>query len=207
MPRQKTQILYIHGGMTFKNKGDYLRYLKNRDITLEKKVAWNGMYLDKKLGNSFQIIRPRMPLGDNAKYVEWAIHFKRYIPKLRNNLILIGESLGGIFLAKYLSENKFPKKILSTYLVCPPFNNTLKGEDLTGGFNLKSDLSLLEKNSKKLNLLFSKNDDIVPVSHARKYEARLISANVVVYKHIKGHFKISEFPEIIRMIKNDVKRK
>ena len=79
MPRQKTQILYIHGGMTFKNKGDYLSYLKNRDIKLEKKVAWNGTYLDKKLGNSFQIIRPRMPLGDNAKYVEWAIHFKRYI--------------------------------------------------------------------------------------------------------------------------------
>ncbi|MBU0612406.1 alpha/beta hydrolase [Patescibacteria group bacterium] len=207
MPKQKTQIFYIHGGMTFKNKGDYLGYLKNRDITLEKKVTWHNDYLDKKLGNDFQIIRPRMPLGDNAKYDEWVIHFKRYFPMLRHNLILIGVSLGGIFLAKYLSENKFPKKILSTYLVCPPFDNSLTGEDLVGGFKLKSDLSLLEKNSKNLNLLFSKNDNVVPVSHAEKYATRLKNANIVVYKHITGHFKISEFPEIIKMIRNDVKRK
>ncbi|MBU1075024.1 hypothetical protein KJ705_03010, partial [Patescibacteria group bacterium] len=81
------------------------------------------------------------------------------------------------------------------------------GEDLVGGFKLKSDLSLLEKNSKNLNLLFSKNDNVVPVSHAEKYATRLKNANIVVYKHITGHFKISEFPEIIKMIRNDVKRK
>lgn len=146
MPKQKTQILYIHGGMTFKNKKDYLYFLKRREISLEKKMSWSGEYLDKKLGNKFQIIRPRMPLQDNAKYEDWAIHFERYIPLLQNNLILIGQSLGGIFLAKYLSENKFPQKILATYLVCPPFDDTLAGENLSGGFTLKSNLTLLEKN-------------------------------------------------------------
>ena len=126
---------------------------------------------------------------------------------MRSNIILIGSSLGGIFLAKYLSENKFPKKILSTYLICPPFDNTLSGEDLVGGFKLKSDLSMMEKNSKNLNLLFSKNDDVVPISHAKKYTNKLKNANIVIYDHINGHFEISEFPEIIRMIKGDVKRK
>ena len=66
-----------------------------------------------------------MPLQDNAKYEEWKILFERYIPHLKDNVILMGNSLGGIFLAKYLSENKFPKKILSTYLTCPPFDNTV----------------------------------------------------------------------------------
>lgn len=206
MNRQKIQIFYIHGGMTFKNKKEYLNFLKHRKISINKKIKWSDAYLEEKLDNNFQIIRPRMPLRENAEYNEWMIHFKRHFPQLRNNIILIGESLGGIFLAKYLSENKFPKKILATYLICPPFDSTLTGEDLAGGFKLKSDLLLIEKNSKKLNLLFSRNDNVVPVSHAEKYAAKLKNANIVVYKHIKGHFQISKFPEIVEMIKRDMKK-
>ena len=207
MIKKKTQILIIHGGMTCKNKKDYLHFLKTRKILIEEKIRWTDYYLKKKLDENFEIIKPRMPLQDNAKYNEWKIHFERHFPHLRNNIILIGLSLGGIFLTKYLSENKFPKKILSTYLICPPFDNTLHGEDLVGGFKLKSDLSLIKKNSKNLNLLFSKDDDVVPVSHAKKYKKKLKNANFVIYKSKNGHFKISEFPEIIKMIKDDVRRK
>ena len=204
--KKKTQILMIHGGMTFKNRKDYLYFLKNREISIEKKVRWSEDYLDKELGNNFEIIRPRMPLADNAIYEEWKIHFERYFPYLKNNIILIGNSLGGIFLSKYLSENKFPRKIMSTYLICAPFDNTLGGEYLVGGFNLKKDLSLIEKNSKNLYLLFSKDDDIVPVSHAKKYEKKLKNARIIIYKSKNGHFKVSKFPEIVKMIKNDVKK-
>ena len=191
--------------MTFKKNKDYLHYLKTRKVSLEKRVSWAGDYLEKKLGKNFLIIRPRMPMQDNAKYKDWRINFERYIPYLKNNAILIGNSLGGIFLAKYLSENKFPKKILSTYLVCPPFDDTCFEEDLVGGFKLKSDLSLIEKNSKNLTLLFSKDDDDVPVSHAEKYRRKLKNAKIVIYKSKNGHFNVSKFPEIIRMIKGDVK--
>lgn len=201
----KVQILMIHGGMTFKNKKDYLNYLENRKISLKKKPNWAEDYLDKELGNKCEIIRPRMPMSEDAKYEEWKIHFERYFPYLRKNIILIGGSLGGIFLAKYLSENKFHKKILSVYLICPPFDNTLEGEDLVGGFKLKPSLSLLEKNSKNLTLMFSRDDDTVPVAHAEKYRKKLKNANIIIYKSKNGHFKISKFPEIIKMIKNDIK--
>lgn len=130
MSKQKTQILMIHGGMTFKSKKDYIHYLTNKSITLHKKEKRHGEYLTKKLDKYCDIIRPRMPLEDNARYNERKIYFERYIPLLQDNCILIGRSLGGIFLAKYLSENKFPKKILSVYLVCPPFDNTSPTEDL-----------------------------------------------------------------------------
>jgi len=203
---KKIQIFIIHGGMTFKNKRDYLHFLKTRKISIKKKIDWTADYLEKNLGSNFEIIRPHMPLQDNAKYSDWKIHFERYFSQLKNNIILIGNSLGGIFLAKYLSENRFPKKILSTYLICPPFENTLDGEDLVGGFNLKSDLSLIEKNSKKLYLLFSKDDDVVPVSHTEKYRKKLKNAKIIIYKSKKGHFRISKFPDIIKMIKNDIKR-
>jgi len=204
MKKEKTQIILIHGGQTFKNHRDYLNFLKNLEVSIEKKVKWSGKYLDKKLGNDFDIIKPRMPLGLNAKYEDWKIYFERYFPLLKDNIILIGNSLGGIFLAKYLSENKFPKKILSVYLIAAPFDNTLPKEDLVGGFKLKSDLSRLSKFN-NLNLLFSENDDVVPLSHSKKYRNKLPSANIRVYKNKNGHFKVKTFPELIKMIKNDKK--
>ncbi|MEK7116615.1 MAG: alpha/beta hydrolase [Patescibacteria group bacterium] len=200
--KKKPQIFMVHGGMTFKNDRDYLRYLKTRKIRIQKKVNWAGDYLDKELGKKFEIIKPRMPLQDNAQYRDWKIYFERHIPYLRNNVILIGGSLGGIFLAKYLSEQKFPKKILATFLVCPPFDNTVVGEDLVGGFKLKSNLSLLEKNSKKLYLMFSQDDDCVPVSHAEKYRNKLMNANIIIYKSKNGHFNVPKFPEIVKIIKS-----
>lgn len=204
--KSKVQILIVHGGMTFKNKKDYLDYLKNRRISLKKKPNWAESYLEEELGNKFEIIRPRMPIPENAKYEEWKINFERYFPYLRKNVVLIGCSLGGIFLAKYLSENKFPKEILATYLVCPPFDDTCFDEDLVGGFKLKSDISLIEKNSKNLTLMFSKDDDDVPVAHAEKYRNKLNTAKIIIYKSKNGHFRVSRFPEIIKMIRNDIKR-
>lgn len=205
--KNKPQILMIHGGMTFKNRKDYLHYLKTRSISIEKRKRWSTDYMDEKLGKKFEIIRPEMPLKQDSKYEDWKIHFERYLPYLRNNVILIGGSLGGIFLAQYLSENKFPKKILSTYLVCPPFDDTCFTEDLVGGFKLKKDLSLLEKNSKNLTLMFSRDDDDVPIEHAEKYRNKLQKAKIIIYKSKNGHFNISKFPEIVKMIKNDIKKR
>lgn len=200
--KTKKQIIFIHGGMTFKNRKDYLEYLKNKEISLEKKKRWYNEYTDKELGGKFEIIKLQMPLAQNANYEDWKIWFERYIPFLKKDLILIGASLGGIFLAKYLSENKFPKKIQSVYMICPPFDNTLSSEDLVGGFKLKSDLSLIEKNCKDVTLLFSKDDEVVPVYHAEKYRSKLKNSKIIIYKSKNGHFKIAKFPELIKMIKS-----
>lgn len=206
--KNKYQILYIHGGMTFKNKSDYLFYLKNKEVSIEKKSRWSGEYLENSLGKQFNIIRPRMPLSENAKYEEWKIVFEKYLPQLGENLILIGASLGGIFLAKYLSENKFPQKTISTYLVCPPFDGThsIPGEDLVGGFRLKSDLSMLDNSSENLYLLFSADDEVVPQYHAEKYKKKLKKAVIKIYKNKNGHFKVKTFPEIVKMIRQDIKK-
>ena len=93
---------------------------------------------------------------------------------------------------------------MSTYLVCPPFDNNLIKEDLVGGFKLKPDLSLLEKNSKKLTLMFSKDDDVIPVEQAEKYRKKLKKARIIIYKSKNYHFYISKFPEIVKMIKADI---
>lgn len=207
MAKTKTQVFFMHGGMTFKNRKDYIHYLKTRDVCTTQRPRWSDAYFTKSLGKNFEVIRPRMPQSDDAKYEEWKIYFERFIPLLKKGVILIGNSLGGIFFAKYLSENKFPKKIRSVYLICPPYDGTLSNEDLVGGFKLKKDLSLLDKSTKNLYLMFSEDDDVVPVAHALKYRKKLNNAKIIIFPSKNGHFKISKFPEIVRMIKRDVKKK
>ena len=205
MLKQNPQILYIHGGMTFKTQKEYITYLEERDISLEQKIRWYGAYLTDKLGKRCDIIRPQMPSPDHAIYEHWKITFERYLPFLHKNSILIGQSLGGIFLAKYLSENKLPKKALSVFLICPPFDDSLGGERLAGGFVLPKDLSLLEKNTKHLHLFFSTDDPIVPITHAEKYQHKLKKADIMMFTDKNGHFKIEEFPEIVKVIRAELR--
>ena len=75
--KKKIQLFVIHGGNTFKSDKDYFRYLKTRPISLEKRVRYYEDYFDKTLGKNFEIIRPRMPLQDYAKYKDWKIYFER----------------------------------------------------------------------------------------------------------------------------------
>ena len=206
MKKEKPQLFLIHGGMTFNNKKEYINFLKTRKIKIERRIRWGDEYLRNQLGKHVQIIQPRMPCQDYSQYEEWQIHFERHFPYLRDNIILVGGSLGGIFLAKYLSENKFPKKILSAYLIAAHFDNKLSGELLAGGFKLGNDLSLLEKQTKNLYLMFSKDDDVVPIAHAEKYRKKLKKGKVIIYESKNRHFQIQKFPEIIRMIKKDLKK-
>jgi predicted alpha/beta hydrolase family esterase len=199
--KNKRQIFFIHGGESFREYNDYINYLKTRNISLDEWINWRDEYLDKKLGVGFDIIRPRFPNPDNAKYLEWKINFERYLPLLKSGVILIGASMGGVFLAKYLSEHKLSKKISAVFLIAPPYSNTLPGEYYDGGFNLKSDLSLIEENCKNVTLLFSEDDESVPVIHATKYAKKLSRVKIMIFKSKNGHFRIQEFPEIIKLIK------
>jgi predicted alpha/beta hydrolase family esterase len=54
--------------------------------------------------------------------------------------------------------------------------------------------------------MFSKNDDIVPIYHAEKFRKKLKNANIIIYENKNGHFRIPEFPEIVKMIKKDAEK-
>lgn len=190
--------------MTFKNYDDYIYYLKNRKVSIEEKVKWNGNYLKDELKNYCKVIKPKMPCSENVNYKEWKIHFERFFDLLGEKIILVGSSFGGTFLCKYFSENIFPKKIIALYLICPAFDDTMIGEDLAGGLELKEDLSLINKNCSDIKFFFSKDDDCVPISHADKYKNKLPNANYFIYESKNGHFNVEEFPEIIKIIKEDL---
>jgi hypothetical protein len=197
----RTQLLYIHGGMTFKTKDNYINYLKTRNLYLEEFKVWSGDYIREELKEHCQIIAPKMPRKEYSQYEEWEIHVDRHLEMMDTDVILVGWSLGGIFLAKYLSENRLDKNIIATYLIAPPFDGTMSTEDLAGGFELKNDLSLIEQNCNNINIWFSKDDEIIPIEHADKYKEAIPSANIRIFESKGGHFVVEEFPELTDAIK------
>ena len=97
----KKQVIVIHGGDTFDTYKEYINFLENYNLDFKKlqQKGWKSS-LAEDLGKDFEVISPRMPNAMNAKYKEWKIMFEKFFPYLKNNLILIGHSLGGIFFGK-----------------------------------------------------------------------------------------------------------
>jgi len=118
---------------------------------------------------------------------------------LRDNIILIGHSLGGIFLAKYLSENNFPVKIDQLYLVAAPFDGNEDKYSLTD-FKLPASLKKIEKQANKIFLYHSKDDSVVPFSDLGKYANKLPGAKKIIFED-RDHFSQEEFPELVEKLK------
>jgi len=141
-----------------------------------------------------------MPNPMNAKYNEWETMFNKLIPFLDETIILVGHSLGGIFLAKYLSENDFPKKILATFLVSAPHNDKNTEYSLVD-FNLSRSLEKFQQQGGRIFLYHSKNDPIVPFADFEKYRNDLPEARTIIFED-RGHFDQTEFPELVKDIKD-----
>jgi len=195
----KQQILVIHGGNSFHSYEEYLDYLRTKKIDLDhlQRNDWKTR-LAEGLGEGFQVIFPSMPNKQNAKYLEWKIWFERFVPFLEEGVILIGHSLGGCFLAKYLSEETFPKKIKAVFLVAAPY-------DLDQDRNLKDfvspkNLENFIRQVSKIVVYHSKDDAVVPISEIEKYKQALPSAEIVIFKD-RGHFNQEEFGELVEAIK------
>lgn len=196
----KKQVVVIHGGDTFDSYEEYISFLKDFKVDLEslRQKRWKSL-LQKELGEDFDIIALQMPNSSNAKYSEWKLWFEKYIPLLNDKVVLLGHSLGGLFLAKYLSENKFPKKIRGVFLVAPPYEEET-GTKSVADFALPGDLKELEEQAEGIFLYHSKDDSLVPLAEMEKYKKDLPEAHVVTFED-RGHFNQEEFPEIVRDIK------
>lgn len=196
----KKQVIVIGGGNTFDSYKQYISFLKKMKIDFArlKQIGWKDA-LEKDLGKKFEVIRPEMPNPSNAKYAEWKIWWEKIIPHLEKQVVLIGHSLGGIFLTKYLSENKFPKKILAVFLVAAPYDD--KGEeDSLADFKLKKDLSLIQDQAGKVFFYHSADDSVVRFSDMEKYKKALSQAICREFKN-KGHFNQAKFPELVREVR------
>lgn len=200
----KKQVFYIHGGGSYSDHDLFLDDLRSRiprDLPdLPKKRKWTET-LREDLGPEFEVFMPAMPNSQNAKYEEWKIWFERHFEYLEGDVLLVGWSLGGMFLVKYLLEEEVSFPISGLILLAPPFE-AIEGESEDCGdfvFDIDDVHELAEKVS-SIVMLHSKDDFVVPYEHVLKFKEALPGAEVVTFED-KNHFLIEEFPEIIEKIK------
>ena len=203
---KKQQVFYIHGGDAFSDYGKFLEYLHAIPIRnlpgSEPLKKWSST-LAEDLGAEYEVFTPQMPNSLNSKYEEWKIWFERHFEYLRDDVILVGWSLGAYFLAKYLVENETPFKVKTLFLLAPLFENNAFDPDGEDGGDFAFDTSQagkLAKKASKIVIFHSKDDFCVPYEHALKYKAQLPEAELVTFED-KNHFLIEEFPELIEHIK------
>lgn len=195
------QVIVIHGGDVFPTYEAYASYLKECKIDtidyFKRRSDWKTT-LSETLGDGYTVLLPQMPNKNNAKYLEWKNWFERMFPFLEDGMILIGHSLGAIFLAKYLSEERFPKKISATFLIAGPYDSDTAHPIVE--FTLPDSLALFAQQGGDISLYHSKDDPVVPFSELSKYAAALPQAKANIFEDCK-HFNQDSFPELVDDIK------
>jgi len=194
------QILAIHGGASYATYEKYIADLKTMPIDFEKvrgKVKKWRLNLGERLGEEYDVISPQMPNARNSRYLEWKIWLERILPFLNEEIILIGHSLGGVFLAKYLAEEKIAKKVKAIFFVATPFFKDIE-EDFVD-FVLPKDLQGINQ-AEKVFFFNSEDDQIVLISEMEEYRKVLPTATFKIFKD-RGHFNQENFPELEEEIK------
>lgn len=195
------QLVFIHGGETFDSYEEYIAALTNEFSYDPEKLnaqRWKNTLADE-LGEEWEVHTPIMPSKYNAKYIEWSIWFEKILPYLQDGVILVGHSLGGIFLTKYLAEHKLPITVAATFLIAAPFD-TRDADYSLGDFTLAS-IEPLTGRAGRLFIYHSTDDPVVPFSALRAYQELLPGATVRVFED-RGHFMQAEFPEILEDIRS-----
>jgi len=200
------QVFYIHGGSPYSNYEDFLHYLRTAEVGnlpgSEATKKWPSTLPDA-LGEQYTVFMPSMPNKQNAHYQEWKIWFERHFEHLTDEVILVGYSLGGYFLAKYLTENTTPFTIKALFLVAAPFENDTDNSKEDGGdfAFATSAVGELAKKVGSITLFHSQDDFVVPYEHALKYHEALPEAELVSFTD-KNHFLVPELPQLVQKIQN-----
>lgn len=196
---QKT-VLVIHGGDTFDTYEECWKYLESVKLTKAgiNNLGWKDRLKDEL--KEFEVLCPRMPNSLNAKYTEWKLWFEKMFHFLPDGVVLVGYSLGGIFLAKYLAENNFPNKISQLHLVAAPYDAEVIKDSLAD-FALSGTVEKVSEKVENIFLYQSKDDTSVAYEDVLKYKRDLPNAELIIFED-RGHFNQKEFPELVERIKS-----
>jgi len=195
------QIIVIHGGTTFRDYDTYLKSLSEKKTSIERltnRPMWKELLQDN-LGNKYQVLLPSMPNSTNARYSEWKLWFEHISTLFSDNCILIGHSLGAIFLTKYLSGNSLPVKVKATILIAAPYDDE-SVEDLADFKIVKLSTRLTEQ-AGRLVFFNGMDDPVISSLDLSKYQNQLPSAEFKILP-APDHFVRADFPELVNLLKN-----
>ena len=124
--------------------------------------------LFRSLGVEQMVHKPQMPNSLNADYGAWRTWFDKVVEFCGPAVILVGHSLGGSFLLRYLSEEQCGFSVRQLHLVAAPVE---EGEENLGCGEFAPSVENLFRISEKVSDVFvyhSRDDDVVPFWHGER---------------------------------------
>ena len=182
-PHMKKPVLFIHGAGEGAFEEDRLLVASLRNA----------------LGLAYDVRYPKMPEEDNATYADWKAPIEREWATLDEEVILVGHSVGGSVLVKYLSEQQLDKPICSLFLLAPPYwgaDEFWKWDEA----RLPEDVAAKLASVPQIFLYHSRDDDIVPFAHLALYAAKLPWATVHEFDG-RGHQLGNDLAEVAEDIR------
>lgn len=196
MTSTKQQVVFIHGGESFETKEEFYEFIRNceYDPYEPERRRWRDSLKVELEEKGYEWIFLQMPCRWNAEYNVWYMWFQKLVPYLRDDVILIGHSLGASFFVKYLYDQKIPVSIAQLHLVAPAvIKDQCEG---LGGFATDLELfSGFQNNIPKIHIYHSVDDEAVPYIHSEKLAEALSAAHFHKFTD-RGHFLGEDFPEI-----------
>jgi hypothetical protein len=118
--------------------------------------------------------------------------------KLNADVLLIGHSLGGSVLLKYLAEGTDPRPIAGLFLVAVPCWGK---RDWELEYTLPEDFASHLPPISQIFMYHSRHDEVVPFSHLRRYQEQLPQATI---RELDGkeHSFTRGLPELVRDLKS-----
>lgn len=126
------------------------------------------------LGSNYVLHHPLMPDPENPRYLEWKMTLQATLPVGGNKVAIIGHSLGGSVIVKYLSEGLCQVPVAGLFLVAAPYWGT-RGW-IIEEFGLKKDYVSKLPDMDRVFVYHSRNDVWVPFSHGEAYAKKLPGA-------------------------------
>ena len=154
--------------------------------------------LRQQLGSDYHVLAPDMPDPDHPRYLAWRDQIEQELGKLAADVLLIGHSLGGSLLLKYLAEGTYQKPIAGMFLVAVPYWGK---QDWELEYAVPDDFASHLPPIRHLFLYHSRSDEEVPFASLLRYQEHLPQATVRV---LDG--KHHSFTEGLPLLAQDIKQ-
>lgn len=179
----KKQILFIQGGGEGAHEED------------GKLVE----YLQDTLSSEYDVMYPKMPNEGKPEYKTWKAQIENKLDEQNGEMIIVGHSLGGSILLKYLSEEKLAKPIDSVFLIAPPYWGAEDWQ--VDEYLLREDFPSKLLKIPRIFFYHSRDDEWVPFSHMTHYAEKLPRAIIRKFDG-RGHQFNNDLSEVVQDIKD-----
>lgn len=201
------QVLFIGWWNCYPIRENFIEELKKWEYNpFEIKKKWkNSLWMQ--LWEKYQVALLDMPNKNVALYEEWKIQFEKVFQYLDWNQVIIAHSLWTIFILKYLTENKFPKRINQLHLVSALIDNKWLPIEESYIWDFKFDIQRIPEIQNLCDEIFlyhSRDDTCVPFSQWERLYSFLPGAKFEIFEN-RWHMNMEEFPEIVENITKNVK--